>query len=83
MASAQYELWDKGDYDRARTELARAVELLPNSSEVLLTAACIDKRQNRYRARIAALERAESLDPMNHDVLECLIRYLSVAAPLA
>lgn len=73
LASAQYELWDEGNYDRARAELARARELLPNSSEVLLTAAFIDKRQNRYRARIGALERAESLDPMNRDVLECLI----------
>ncbi len=73
LASAQYYLWDEGNYDRARTELARAAELLPNSSEVLLTTAFIDKRQNRYRARIAALERAESLDPMNHAVLAYLI----------
>ena len=73
LASAQYYLWSEQAYDRARSELARAAELLPNSAEVLLTAAFIDKRQNRYRARIAALERAESLDPMNRHILEYLI----------
>ncbi|MGH7939123.1 MAG: protein kinase domain-containing protein, partial [Chthoniobacterales bacterium] len=73
LALAQYYLWDEQDYDRARSELTRAAQLLPNSSEVLLTAAFIDKRQNRYRARLAALERAESLDPMNHYVLTYLI----------
>jgi tetratricopeptide (TPR) repeat protein len=73
LALAQYYLWCEEDYDRARDELARAAELLPNSTEVLLTAAFIDKRQNRYRARFAALQRAESLDPMNRDVLGYLI----------
>lgn len=73
LASAQYYLWDEGDYERARGELAHAAELLPNSSEVLLTAAFIDKRQNRYRARMVALARAESLDPMNPHVLDYLI----------
>ncbi|HEY2801737.1 MAG TPA: hypothetical protein VGI85_14190, partial [Chthoniobacterales bacterium] len=73
LALAQYYFWCEENYDRARRDLVRAAELLPNSAEVMLTAAFIDKRQNRYRARIAALERAESLDPMNHYVLTYLI----------
>ncbi|MGI8432792.1 MAG: protein kinase domain-containing protein [Chthoniobacterales bacterium] len=73
LASAQYYLWCEQDNARARDELARAAELLPNSAEVLVAGAFIDKRQNRYRARIAALERAESLDPMNRLLLDYLI----------
>ncbi len=72
LALAQYYLWCEQDYDRARGELARAAELLPNSAEVLLTAAYIDKRQTHYRTRVAALRRAETLDPMNHEVLQSL-----------
>lgn len=62
-------LWGDNDNDRARAELAHAAELLPNSAEVPLTAAFIYKRQNRFRDRIAALHRAEALDPRNHRVL--------------
>ena len=62
-------LWQDGDYDRALMELTRTAELLPNSAEVSLTAAFIYKRQNKYRERIAALNRAEALDPRNRRVL--------------
>ena len=62
-------LWGEGDYDRALAELTRTAELLPNSAEVPLTAAFIYKRQNRFRDRIAALQRAEALDPRNRRVL--------------
>jgi len=62
-------LWGDKDYDRALVELARAAELLPNSADVPLTAAFIYKRQNKFRDRIAALHRAEALDPRNRRVL--------------
>ena len=57
-----YFYWNK-DYDRALLELSRAAELMPSSSEVPLTAAFIYKSQNKFRERIAALERAVTLDP--------------------
>jgi TolB-like protein/DNA-binding winged helix-turn-helix (wHTH) protein/Tfp pilus assembly protein PilF len=62
-------LWGDGDYERALAELSRTAELLPNSAEVPLTAAFIYKRQNRFRNRLAALRRAETLDPRNRRVL--------------
>src|ERR1700674_472797 len=65
-------LWGDRDYDRALGELARTARLLPNSAEVPLTAAYIYKRQNRYRDRITALQRAEMLDPRNCKVLGLL-----------
>lgn len=69
LALTQRYLWGDGDVERALAELNRTAELLPNSAEVHLTAAYIYKRQNKYRDRIAALHRAEALDPRNHIVL--------------
>jgi TolB-like protein len=69
-------LWGDLDYDRALTELNRTIELLPNSAEVPLTAAYIYKRQDRYRERLAALRRAEALDPRNRRVLFVLMSTL-------
>ncbi len=66
-------LWGDLDYDRALEELNRAADLLPNSAEVPLTAAFIYKRQNRFRDRIAALNRAEALDPRSRRVLGFLL----------
>lgn len=66
-------LWGNLDYDRALEELNRAADLLPNSAEVPLTAAFIYKRQNRFRDRIAALNRAEALDPRSRRVLGFLL----------
>lgn len=61
------------DYDRALKELDRAADLLPNSAEVPLAAAYIYKWQNKFRERIAALRRAELLDPRDSSVLTLLI----------
>jgi serine/threonine protein kinase/tetratricopeptide (TPR) repeat protein len=69
-------LWGDGNYDRALAELSRAAELLPNSPEVPVTAAYIYKRQNRLRDRIAALLRAETLDPRNVRALQLLTNTL-------
>jgi TolB-like protein len=79
LALAHYYLWVTGDYDRALAELSRTAELLPNSVEVPLTAAYIYKRQRKYRDRIAALRRAEALDPRNRKVLgllACTFRWI-------
>jgi hypothetical protein len=62
-------LWGDNDDERALVELKRTEELLPNSAEVPLVAAYIYKRHNRLAERIAALARAETLDPRNRLVL--------------
>lgn len=76
LALTHYYLWGARDYDRALGELTRAAELLPNSAEVPLTAAFIYKRQNKFRERFAALQRAEALDPRNPRVLYYLTNTL-------
>ena len=69
LALALCHLWGDNDDDRALAELNRAAELLPNSAEVPLVTAYIHKQHNRLRERVAALARAESLDPRNRMVL--------------
>jgi len=79
LALSHHYLWVARDYDRALAELSLAVELLPNSAEVPLTAAYIYKRQRKYNDRIAALHRAEALDPRNRKVLgllACTFRWI-------
>lgn len=69
LAMALHHLWGEDDYARAQAELDRAGELLPNSAEVPLVAAFIHKMHRRYPERVAALQRAESLDPRNRMVI--------------
>jgi tetratricopeptide (TPR) repeat protein len=65
LAMAYVYLNGDGDPERAAVEAARAGELEPNSAEVPLLTAFICKRQYKFRERIAALQRAEALDPRN------------------
>ena len=65
LAMAYVYFHGDGDVERAPIEVARAGELLPNSAEVPLLTAFICKRQRKFRERIAALQRAETLDPRN------------------
>ena len=58
--------------DRALSELSRTAELMPNSTEVPLTLASIFLQQQKMRERIAALQRAEALDPRDANVLNTL-----------
>jgi eukaryotic-like serine/threonine-protein kinase len=76
LALTSYHLMVERDYDRALAALNRTTELLPNSAEVALTAAFIYKLKFRYRDRIAALRRAEALDPRNTRVHLVLARTL-------
>ena len=64
------------DYDRALQELERARQMLPNSAEVPLAAAYIYKWQGKFAERIAALRRAETLDPRDPVVLNLLLMTL-------
>lgn len=72
LAMTHCYLWEDRDYDRALKELARTAELLPNSAEVPLAAAFIYKRQSKLQERLAALRRAQALDPRNIRVLSVL-----------
>lgn len=74
LALTYYYLFVAPDRERAAAALARATELLPNSAEVFLTAAFLHKLENRYRDRVAALRRAEALDPRSVRVLSVLAR---------
>jgi len=74
VALATYYLSCKSDGNRALAELKRAAELAPDSAELHLTAAFVYKNQNRFRERIAALRRAEVLDPQNIRVRSFLVR---------
>ncbi len=61
--------WQTNNPDRALVELAQADKLLPNSAEVWQIRASIYRHQNKIRERIAALQRAETLDPRNSNGL--------------
>jgi tetratricopeptide (TPR) repeat protein len=65
LALAAYRLWVDHAFDAALAELVRAEELMPNSSEVWGMRGKIYKRQDKLRERIAAFQRAETLDPRN------------------
>jgi TolB-like protein/DNA-binding winged helix-turn-helix (wHTH) protein/tetratricopeptide (TPR) repeat protein len=69
LALALCHLCGDNDDDLALDELNRTAELLPNSAEVPLVTAFIHKRHNRFGERVAALARAESLDPRNRMIL--------------
>jgi tetratricopeptide (TPR) repeat protein len=55
-------------YDRARDELAIVRRMLPNNAEALLIDATIGRRQNRWDASLANLQKASELDPSNAEV---------------
>jgi TolB-like protein len=65
-----------GDFQRAHDELAIARRTLPNNSEAIMTAARIDKRQNRWDDSLANFEKAAELDPSNAEVAYHLRRTL-------
>jgi len=67
LALAAYRTWVEEAFDAALAELVRAEELLPNSAEVWRMRGKIYKRQNKLRERIAAFQRAETLDPRETD----------------
>ncbi len=61
------------DNQRALGEVARAGQLLPNSVDVSLLTAYICKAQGRFRDRIAALHRAQELDPVSEQPYTSLV----------
>src|SRR5262249_25091615 len=57
--------WGKSDYDRARAELAKAQQSLPNNPQAFELAGSIDQDQGRWSDAAHNLERASELDPRN------------------
>jgi TolB-like protein/class 3 adenylate cyclase/Tfp pilus assembly protein PilF len=57
------------DYDRARDELNKAKQLLPNEARIYFTIGAIDRRTGRLADSIANFKRAVELDPRNFVVL--------------
>ncbi|MEP7072484.1 MAG: hypothetical protein ABI839_08860, partial [Verrucomicrobiota bacterium] len=79
IALAAYRFWCQREPEPALAELVRAQELLPNSSEVWSMRAMIYKRQGKFRERIAALQRGETLDPRDTKSLGLLtVTFLDV-----
>jgi serine/threonine-protein kinase len=60
------------DYDRARSELALARQLLPNEPFVFELAGYIDRRQGRWENSAKNFERGLELDPRNIYILQQL-----------
>jgi len=72
LAIAYGFFYGERNLDRAISELSRTAELMPSSTEVPLTLASIYLQQQKVRDRIAALQRAETLDPRDANVLRTL-----------
>ena len=69
LALAWHLYWGYLDYDRARAELARAQQSLPNNPRVYELAGSMDRSQRRWVDATHNLERACELDPRNFPYL--------------
>src|SRR5438046_1165916 len=69
LALAWHLYWAYLDYDRARAELARAQQSLPNNPRVYELAGSMDRSQRRWVDATHNLERACELDPRNFPYL--------------
>jgi TolB-like protein/Flp pilus assembly protein TadD len=69
LAQAIHFYWGYLDYDRAREELTKAQQSLPNDAQVLMFLGLIDRRQGRWNEAVRNLERVAELDPRNVDGL--------------
>jgi serine/threonine protein kinase/tetratricopeptide (TPR) repeat protein len=72
LALAQHFYFGYKDHDRARTEIDRAIQGLPNNPIALLLAGFIDRRQGRWQESIEKMQRALEVDPCNIYVLQQL-----------
>jgi TolB-like protein/Tfp pilus assembly protein PilF len=67
LAQAIHFYWGYLNYDRAREELTKAQQSLPNDAQVFKFLGLIDRRQARWNEAIRNLERVVELDPRNVD----------------
>jgi serine/threonine-protein kinase len=82
LALAYYHYYGGREYQRAREELALALEATPNDAEVWDGAAAVHRRQGLWQEAVVNFEKARQLDPRNAAVLwnlaetyACLGRY--------
>jgi TolB-like protein/Tfp pilus assembly protein PilF len=67
LAQAIHSYWGYLDYDRAREELTKAQQLLPNDAQIFKFLGLIERRQGRWNEAVRNLERVVELDPRNAD----------------
>ena len=67
LAQAIHSYWGYRNYDRAREELTKAQQSLPNDAQVFKFLGLIDRRQGRWNEAVRNLERVVELDPRNVD----------------
>jgi TolB-like protein/class 3 adenylate cyclase/Flp pilus assembly protein TadD len=78
LALANYYYHGFRDYKRARSELTKAAQTLPNNAEVFQYTGFIDRREGDWAAATRNMERALELDPRNFFILQQLaLTYLS------
>jgi TolB-like protein/class 3 adenylate cyclase len=69
LAQAIHFYWGYFNYERAREELAKAQQALPNNARIFHFLGLIDRRQGRWDEAMQDLERARDLDPRNVDLI--------------
>ena len=67
LAQAIHLYWGYLDYDRAREELTKAQQSLPNDAQVFKFLGLIERRQGRWDEAVRNLEHVVELDPGNVD----------------
>ncbi len=70
LANAKHFYWCYRDYDRARSELAKIGNRLPNDPWPFVILGYMDRRQSRWAESTHNLERALELDPRNFSILQ-------------
>jgi TolB-like protein len=60
------------DFERARVQIAMATRGLSNNPDILELTALIDRTQGHWEKSTSGLEKAETLDPRNAEVLDLL-----------
>src|SRR4029434_1469754 len=69
LAQAIHFYWGYLDYDRAREELAKAQNALPNNVQIFKFLGLIDRRQGHWDEAVRNLEHAVSLDPRHAELV--------------
>lgn len=80
LAQAIHFYWGYLDYNKAREELTKAEQSLPNEAQVFKFLGLIDRRQGRWNEAVRNLERVVELDPRNVDGIGNLAQASSTCA---
>jgi serine/threonine protein kinase/tetratricopeptide (TPR) repeat protein len=69
LATARHLYNGYRDYEKARVQIGLVERALPNSSDALMLAAMIDRRQGQWAESTKRLEKALTLDPRNLEII--------------